>query len=443
MSGFLFGFAREDITPRQGVSLAGYFNARPNAGVLDRLSVKAAVFSCNGVTAGIVSLELCALRRNFVDDIINGLKAAGADYAENVLISAIHTHTGPDLFNPARGDEATRKMVVEKTVSAVLRAAESMTPAELYATVTENSELTFNRRFVMKGGEVVTNPGKLNPDIDRPEGPIDPEIPVLAVKKAGLWQMILANISNHTDTIGGNLVSADWPGRMEKYLQNEIGYDVPVMTLVAPQGNINHFNVKTAADQTSYAEANRIGKGYGATVAAAMYQLLPVKFDDIRISKTELEVFNYQLSDEEYEEAKATAEKYKDAKIEAGHDLTSEDIIKGTPYVRKMFAERAIACWEQKEKSAMERMLAIKFGNSISISTFPCEAFVELGLAVKATKRFPLMLVAALGMGDRGYIGLPGHYHATASYETRPGAGVAAPDSGLKMVEAAKKLLED
>ena len=41
---FEFGFAQEDITPVLGVSLAGYFNPRPNRGACDPLRLKAAVF---------------------------------------------------------------------------------------------------------------------------------------------------------------------------------------------------------------------------------------------------------------------------------------------------------------------------------------------------------------------------------------------------------------
>ena len=44
MNNIEFGFAKEDITPRYGLPLAGYFNIRPNRGAYDRLAVKAAVF---------------------------------------------------------------------------------------------------------------------------------------------------------------------------------------------------------------------------------------------------------------------------------------------------------------------------------------------------------------------------------------------------------------
>ena len=112
----------------------------------------------------------------------------------------------------------------------------------------------------MKNGKILTNPGKLNADIDRPEGGVDTKIIMLEVRQNGHPALMIANISNHTDTIGGDWVSADWPGAMEKEVQYQRGFDIPVMTIIAPQGNINHFNVKAPGAQTSYAEAQRIGK---------------------------------------------------------------------------------------------------------------------------------------------------------------------------------------
>ena len=66
MSIFEFGFAREDITPRLGEPLCGYFNPRPNKGAYDRLALKAAVFRTGSEVAAIVSYDLCLLDSAFL-----------------------------------------------------------------------------------------------------------------------------------------------------------------------------------------------------------------------------------------------------------------------------------------------------------------------------------------------------------------------------------------
>jgi hypothetical protein len=293
----------------------------------------------------------------------------------------------------------------------------------------------------MKNGKILTNPGKLNKDIVKPEGTTDPEIPLLAIRQHGKLQLLIANISNHTDTIGGDMVSADWPGRMEAKIQQELGCDIPVMTLIGPQGNINHFNVKTAADQTSYAEAIRIGNAYASVIVSSLYQLQEINFDQMKVNSRELEAPYITVSDAEYENAKEIAEKYKDAQMEDGRDFTSEDIAKGHPFVKKFFAERLIGCRDNKiQEKRMEKMLAMKFGDQIGIVSLPCEAFVEIGLAIKEKSSFPLTLVVALGMGGIGYVGLPDNY-GNGGYETSPSATLASRDLGTELIRLGTELL--
>ena len=88
-----------------------------------------------------------------------------------------------------------------------LQAVDSMVQGETY-----DNRFIFNRRYWMKSGGVVTNPGKFNSDILRSEGTVDAEIPMFGVKRNGKLALLFANIVNHSDTIGGNNVSADWPG---------------------------------------------------------------------------------------------------------------------------------------------------------------------------------------------------------------------------------------
>ncbi|OGV49084.1 MAG: hypothetical protein A2017_11810 [Lentisphaerae bacterium GWF2_44_16] len=440
---FEYGFAQEDITPECGMPLCGYFNPRPNRGALDRLAVKAVVFHCGDEYSAIVSYDLCMVDNALATRMIKALSDAGITFGGKVLFAATHTHTGPytctcfsDFTNAGYLDD-----LVNKTVSAVKRATASLAPAELLATRTEYSTLAFNRRFIMTNGRILTNPGKLNPDIVRPEGTTDPEIPLLAIRQHGSLRLLIANIVNHTDTVGGDMVSADWPGRMEAKIQRELSCDIPVMTLIGAQGNINHFNVKTAADQTSYEEAIRIGNGYAAAVLSALYQLEPLNFEQMKADAVELEAPYMTVSDAEYEDAKRIAEKYKDAQMEDGRDFTSEDIAKGHPFVKKFFAKRLMDCRDKKiSEKRVEKMLAIKFGDRIGIVSVPCEPFVEIGLAVKKASHFPLTLVAALGMGEIGYVGLPDNY-GNGGYETSPSPSASDRNWGPTLIKTASDLL--
>lgn len=71
--------------------------------------------------------------------------------------------------------------------------------------------IAFIRRFRMKDGSVKTNPGVNNPDIVAPIGEVDERVNVLRFDREGADSLVLVNFGDHPDTIGGELVSADWP----------------------------------------------------------------------------------------------------------------------------------------------------------------------------------------------------------------------------------------
>ena len=360
------------------------------------------------------------------------------------LYCATHTHTAPYtavLFDAAP-DPAYMAELECKTLHVLEQAFSSLAPAELYATETECSTLAFHRRFIMKNGKTLTNPGKLNPEIDHPEGGIDPKIILMEVRQDERPVLLIANISNHTDTIGGDIVSADWPGRMEKTIQESVGYDLPVMTIIAPQGNINHFNVKTPDPQGGYAEACRIGKAYAAVILSSLYQLKKVGDCTINVKTSEFEAPYLQLTDEEYAEAKKVYEENKDAVMADGRDFTSEDIARGVPFVKKFFAEMAIGCRENPiTEKRIERQIMISFGKEIAVVSLPAEPFVELGYAIRESSSYPMTVLAALGMGEIGYVGLPHHY-GNGGYETSPSRGLADRTVGETIIKGAVELLK-
>src|SRR6185503_12159729 len=113
----------------------------------------------------------------------------------------------------------------KKLLSAITSAAEHTSPVELSAGFAEQLSLSFNRRYVLKNGTVATNPGKLNANIVRPAGPIDPQVGLLLFKRDGKPVAGLTVFALHADTTGGTEFSADYPYFLAQHLQHEFGPD--------------------------------------------------------------------------------------------------------------------------------------------------------------------------------------------------------------------------
>ena len=135
-------------------------------------------------------------------------------------------------------------------------------------------------------------------------------------------------------------------------------------------------------------------------------------------------------------------EENKDAVMADGRDFTSEDIAKGVPFVKKLFAEMAIGCRENPIPGRrVEKQIMISFGETAAIVSLPAEPFVEIGFAIREASRFPYTMIAALGMGEIGSVGLPQHY-GNGGYETSPSRTLADRTVGENMIEGAIKLLK-
>ena len=71
----------------------------------------------------------------------------------------------------------------------------------------------------MKDGTVGWNPGKLNPKIVKPAGPIDPQVPVVYFASPDAKPIATyVNFAMHLDTTGGTAISADYPFTLARLL---------------------------------------------------------------------------------------------------------------------------------------------------------------------------------------------------------------------------------
>ncbi|MBR3805238.1 MAG: hypothetical protein IKJ13_00170 [Clostridia bacterium] len=99
------GFAREKITPWNGVHISGYYETRTVKGVLDDLYVSAAAFDDGEKKAVIVTADVLMLSKEQCNAHKAEISRRTGIAPEAIFINCSHTHTGPFLNGERFGDE--------------------------------------------------------------------------------------------------------------------------------------------------------------------------------------------------------------------------------------------------------------------------------------------------------------------------------------------------
>ncbi len=437
------GVGRRTINPSQGHSLAGYFNERPNTGVHDDLWVKVLLVESQGGIVGLISYDLILLSDPLIARIRAALAGAGYPWAGTIPLAATHTHTGPDvggIFDLTDRHVEYQERVAQATVEAAREALGSLRPAEAVCGRRDENPFAFNRRFWMKSGRVVTNPGIGNPEIVREESAPDRTLEALGFRDANGWRAIVVNVSNHTDTVGTNEVSADWPGRMEAAIRAWAGPQAHVFTLIRPAGNINHVNVRDPGTPVYAPEiAERIGAGYAETARRALAEGAPVAPASATLGVERLRVSKRTASPKAVARAKALIAEPAAA---AGKDLTSEDLARGSREIERVFAVQLVEYLRQTPEAGREFDIALlSLGRDVGILFVPGEPFVELTARLLTVSPFRHLLVAALSNGECGYVAPPECFDR-GGYEVLPVVGGGPHETTLeRMVEAGRTLM--
>ncbi len=440
-----FGYASSIITPELPANLAGYFNIRMWKLVADDLYVKVAVFRQDGRLGAIVQYDVITASTELCDEFWHQAKLAQVVGFSpcNTIICATHTHTAPEVRLDGRPGDSPEfiLMAASRGVKALLQALGDMQTGEIEVGSGFNFDLIFNRRYWMDNGRVITNPGKLNPHIKRPEGEIDPEIPLLAFKSQGRIKLLLASIVNHSDTNGGSNVSADWPGVARKLVEEKLGSETLFIPLIGAAGNINHFDVGASFDQTSYEETKRVGRLYAKSVIEALPELRPLSGDYFQIGSKSMTVGGYNFSEAELNEAQATVDRYAEVADPTTSDvsITAEDLANGNPVALKFFAMKILEMADMRERYRFD-LTGLFFG-SAGICSLPGEPFVEIGLNLRKSVfagRHILVSGHANGIGIKGGGGyIPNLWnYGRGGYEVEPLSGPFEQATSRKLIEA-------
>jgi hypothetical protein len=356
-----------------------------------------------------------------------------------MIICANHTHTGPEF---RQGLDELGKFafdaVVDGAIRSIRRAIMNIQPGEIEYGSVYNNPYGFVRRYWMKNGTLITNPGWGNPDIDKPESDFDRTIGIIRIVQNGRTAAVICNIAQHGDTIGGNLVSADWYGRFAQEIQHSLKASMPVLVLDDASGDINHFDFRQKINQTNYDEAVRIGRGYAAIVLAQLDKLEKLQSDEIIVKNSSVTIPHRKLTEAELAEARHTLETVPDIPKEG--DFESQDLANKVPAALRYFAQRALDCHAKSTPSHDCRLTTIEFGKELAVVSLPGEPFNGIAKSIREKSPFKNTFIVSLSQTQSGYVPLKECF-ARGGYEVQPGINTVAPEAAEEIVNAALKNL--
>jgi len=463
MAVFKAGFARVNVTPMAGIGISGYFKPRTCEGVLDDLEANAVAFEKDGVKIVMIALDNCEVGQEYFDSVRKGIeKELGIPY-EASFISCTHTHTScyVDFAGEGADEDLTKEyaqFLYHRLIDAARHAVEDLKPAKLGVGVSRAKDIAFVRRFVMKDGSVATNPGVNNPDIVRPVGEIDDQVNVLRLDREGAETIVIANFGCHPDVVGGNFISADWPGffrrRFEKAEDN-----VRCLFFNGAEGDINHVNVHpTAGDfNDMFNDFDGVSRGYGHArhmgnvVAAAVLSVYDkVEYVDVDGLGFIQRTVQLPTNKPDQEANRLPGRKYQEPTIEEAHKLKElheagrDDLIpaKGM-MLTTVVAEALRMCrLENAPETTPMYLAALKIG-PVAFIGIPGEPFNGVSVGLKEDKDYKLVCPCCLTDGCIGYFPmrdcyLEGGYESRSS-EFKAGTAELIVEEGRKLMEELKK----
>ncbi|MFC1714447.1 hypothetical protein ACFL6S_12330 [Candidatus Poribacteria bacterium] len=408
------------ITPPLETPLAGYFTERRAKGVYDDLYASILVLEKSNSTVVIIACDLCSVPENLAESIRNAVVGKLNIPVCSVVVSATHTHTGPLVGHPECA--GYNQEITGRIAEAVGGVTDGMDECSLEYGTGIDDRFAFNRRYLMKDGTVLTNPGANNPDVVKPAGIVDHSVNVVKVVGSdGEVKVLIANCANHADTVDADMISADWPGYLRDKVKESLGDEVAVLVLNGTAGDVNHFDVMNHRIVQNIDEAKRIGTGYGETVLEVCDRTQALLVDSIGVFCESVQVPYRKITEEELSEARKTITELKDdpeARLE-GH-LEAQDIARGNKAVKLMFARGiARAAENMRDASKTLQMEVVNLGN-LAIVCLNGEPFTDIGLAIKDNTIFEHTIVAELVNGGIGYLGTKKAYKQ-GGYETLSG----------------------
>jgi len=436
------GAAAVDITPQKfPVNMPGGFNANLAEGAHDPLHARALVLEHGQCAVALVVVDTLGVGRELADEAKKLAAERCGLASENILLAATHTHSGPSA-----GADGYREILLEGIVQAIVRAHETLRPAEVGHAAQALPEEVFNRRWYLKPDKMPLNPFgeldevKMNPGtspdvLDRPAGPTDPDVTILSVQEPRTRKPIalFANYSLHY--VGATpraLVSADYFGEFARLMPSRVrgGEEFVAMMANGTSGDINNIPFLVTRPPREPFEQIRIVASKAADAAWSARSTIEAHRADVPLEMLQREV-TLRLR-------RPTAEQIERARAVLA--ISDEAERAKLPNLAEHYARRTISMAEGDE-TVNVLVQALRIGD-FAICAIPFETFAEIGLDLKRRSPFPRTMVIGIANGSYGYLPTP-EQHRLGGYETWLGTCRVQEDASVILSDQLLEMLAE
>ena len=426
------GYARVNVTPPMGVNISGYFKVRIADGVLDDLESCAVAVGDGENTVLLITIDHCGLNKIFLNEWRENIAKATGVKPEAIFIHTTHTHTGPMLVkNHSNPLTAQYEIFLASRVVDVARfAIDDMKNAKMGIGRGEAKNVAFIRRYRMKDGTAKTNPGVNNPDIVAPIGITDESVNVIRFDREGAETVVIANFANHPDVVGGNKISADWPGMTRRFVEKAID-NTKCIFFNGAQGDVNHVNVHPKAgdfnEMFNDFDGGSRGDGHARHIARVVTGAVMSVYDKVEYLEADKVKFMQKIveipSNKPDPKDLPLAHKYNDL-----HNAGRDDEI---PYKAMMLttvvAEAARMVRLENAPDTFPMLFSAVAIGDVAMFGIPGEPFNGVGRGLKEAEDWKMVIPCCLTNASEGYFPMIDSYDE-GGYEARSSsfkAGVA------------------
>ena len=444
---FKIGYARVNINPQLGIPFAGCFKPYVAKGVLDDIEAVAVAIESDGKRAVIISVDNCGIPKEIMTPMREAISASEGIPTEAIFVHSTHIHTGPKLL-PDTGLDIVEDYGVflkYKLITVTRLAFADLKPARMGIGTGEAKNVAFIRRYRMKDGRAMTNPGVNNPDIVAPIGTTDERVHVIRFERECDVDVVIANFANHPDVVGGEYVSSDWPGMTRRFTE-QILDGAKCILLNGAQGDVNHVNVHPEAGDFNdmFHDFDGCSRGYGharhiARVVTAAIMSVYDKVEWLEDCKLQymqrfVDINSNKPDPSEIPEASYIYDMWKSGRVD---ELPYEGMMKTTMVAN---AFRVMKLKDAPETFPM--LFSVITIGSVALFGLPGEPFTGIGRGLKEAEGWRMVIPCCQTNAKEGYFPMKDSYdeggYEAVSSNFKAGTAERIIEEGLKILSELK-----